>query len=181
LKIYTKKGDKGTTSLLTGKRVKKDDPRLEAYGNVDELISYLGVIRDLTGEKYTHGMLLRIQNLLMRGASLLASEKPVPNLPKLSEDDIRILEKEIDRMNTQIPPLKHFILAGGDVHSSHCHVARTICRRAERWTAGVINPDDPGQQTVLQYLNRLSDYLFTLARFILYQNNKDETVWLSKD
>jgi len=181
LKIYTKKGDKGTTSLLTGERIKKDDPRLDAYGTVDELVSYLGLIRDLTGEKYTHGMLLRIQDRLMIGAALLAAGKPVPGLPKLSEQDILALEKEIDHMDTQLPPLKNFILPGGDELSSHCHVARTICRRSERKTAGVINPDDPAHKIILQYLNRLSDYLFTLARFILYQNDKDITNWLPGD
>ncbi len=181
MKIYTKKGDKGTTSLLTGERVKKDHPRLEAYGSVDELISYLGLIRDLTGERYTHGMLVQIQDRLMRGASLLASGKPVAKLPELSEDDIRMLEKEIDNMNTQIPELHHFILPGGDTLASHCHVARTICRRAERKTAALTDPDHPGRQIVLQYLNRLSDYLFVLARFIIYQNNNNETVWLSGD
>ncbi len=181
MKIYTKKGDKGTTSLLTGERVKKDDPRLEAYGNVDELISYVGLIRDLTGEKYTRGMLLRIQDRLMIVAAQLAAGKPEPGLPKLTEKDILALEKEIDHMNTRIPPLKNFILPGGDTLSSHCHVARTICRRTERKTAGVINPKDPTHMILLQYLNRLSDYLFTLARFILYQNGKDETAWISGD
>ena len=179
LKIYTKKGDKGTTALLTGERVAKNNPRIEAYGTVDELLSYLGLLRDMTEDRHTANILLRIQDRLMAGASLLAAGKPVSELPELSEEDIRILETEIDRMNTQIPPLHHFILPGGDILSSHCHVARTICRRAERRTVAIVNPDDPGQKILLQYLNRLSDYLFVLARFFLYKNGKDETYWLS--
>ncbi len=179
MKIYTKKGDKGTTVLLTGERVAKNNPRIEAYGTVDELLSYIGLLRDMTEDLHTADMLLRIQDRLMAGASLLAAGKPVSGLPKLSEEDIRILEAEIDRMNTQIPPLHHFILPGGDTLSSHCHVARTICRRAERMAVAVVNPDDPGQTILLQYLNRLSDYLFVLARFFLYKNGKDETYWLS--
>jgi len=179
LKIYTRKGDKGSTILLTGERVKKNDARIEAYGDVDELTSYVGLIHDLTDDPIVTDFLLHIQDRLMVSAAWLAAGKPGPNLPGLTNKDILDLEEEIDTMNEQIPAIRHFILPGGYPLSSHCHIARTICRRAERHTVSIIDSEDSHLVIVLQYLNRLSDYLFVLARFFIYKNKKHENAWLS--
>ncbi len=179
MKIYTRTGDKGSTVLLTGERVKKNDARIEAYGNVDELTSYIGLIRDLTDDPVITDFLLHIQDRLMVSAAWLAAGKAVPKLPVLVNKDILDLEEKIDTMNEQIPAIRHFILPGGDILSSHCHIARTICRRAERHTVSIIDRDDSPLMIVLQFLNRLSDYLFVLARFFIYRNKKHETAWLS--
>ena len=179
MKIYTRKGDKGTTSLLSGERIPKDDVRLEAYGTVDELLSYLGLIRDLTEDAATGKTLLKIQKELMRTSSFMAAGgREIPGLRELSEKETSFLEKEIDRMNTLLPPLKHFIIPGGDPLATHCHIARTICRRAERRTIPLLK-ELPALKNTAQYLNRLSDYLFVLARFVIRLNNKNETYWLS--
>ena len=180
MKIYTKKGDKGTTSLLTGERVSKDDPRLEAGGTLDELIAWLGLIRDQAAEDGIDTPLWRIQKDLMTISSILMAGKKNPKLPRLSEEETPFLEKEIDRMNDILPPLKHFILPGGDPLASHCHIARTICRRAERQAVRLLK-NDPSPDKLVQYLNRLSDYLFVLARYVTYKKDKNETYWLSDD
>ncbi len=180
MKIYTKKGDKGTTTLLTGQRVSKDDPRLEAGGTLDELIACLGLIRDLAAEDGIDTPLLRIQKDLMTISSILMAGKKSPRVPRLNEEGTPFLEKEIDRMNEILPPLKHFILPGGDPLASHCHIARTICRRAERQTVHLLK-NDPFPDKAVQYLNRLSDYLFVLARYITHNRGKNETYWLSGD
>jgi cob(I)alamin adenosyltransferase len=177
VKIYTRKGDKGTTSLLSGERIPKDDKRLEAYGTIDELLSYLGLIRDLTTEESLRTPLLKIQQVLMTISSLMAADgKEFPGIHDLDDREITFLEKEIDRMNETLPPLKHFIIPGGDPLSSHCHIARTICRRAERRIIPLLNKH-PELEKTAQYLNRLSDYLFVLAREVIYKNNKNENIW----
>ncbi len=180
MKIYTKKGDRGTTSLLSGDRVPKDDARLGAYGTVDELLSYLGLVRDLATHSNITDPLLKIQKDLMTAASQMAAAGEHTGIPQLTEEDISFLEKEIDRMTSALPPLKHFIIPGGDTLSSHCHIARTICRRAERHTVTLLR-SDPALEKTVQYLNRLSDYLFVLARYVIRKNNKSETYWLSDD
>ena len=176
-KIYTKTGDKGTTSLVGGKRVSKFDDRIEAYGTVDELISYVGLVRDLVEIKSIKDVLIEIQSKLMTVSSILATEDSVKqNNYNLNLSDIEFLEKEIDLMDEELPTLTKFILPGGNITVSHCHIARTICRRAERLTIFVaennyINP------LAHQYLNRLSDYLFTLARYISLKFNAEEVEW----
>ena len=180
-KIYTKTGDHGETSLIGGTRVPKYHQRIEAYGTLDELNSYIGLIRDLIGEPQLSEELLAIESCLFVAESELATD---PNqlvsklLPKISEQDVKKLEDAIDRMNEQLKPLQNFILPGGHHVSSHCHIARCICRRAERIIIqlSVTTDIDP---LVTQYINRLSDYLFVLARFILHQYKVQEIEWKS--
>ncbi len=176
MKIYTKKGDKGTTSLLSGGRIPKDDLRLEAFGTLDELSSYLGLVRDLSGDSDYAATLLRIQKDLMTLSAGLAAGTDKKNVPLLQDEETPFLEEEIDRMNETLPPLTRFILPGGDPLASHCHIARTICRRAERRSVPLLR-SDPSLDKTVQFLNRLSDYLFVLARYVTHQRNKNETYW----
>jgi cob(I)alamin adenosyltransferase len=165
MKIYTKTGDKGTTSLIGGKRVPKDHERIEAYGTVDELMAYIGLVRDQKIDQHAENILLKIQDRLMVCASLLAAdcEDCHDQLPQLRDEDINMLEEEIDRMEARLDPLRSFILPGGHTTVSYCHIARNVCRRAERTAirlAGLTTVPD----IVIKYLNRLSDYLFVLSR-----------------
>jgi cob(I)alamin adenosyltransferase len=178
MKIYTKTGDKGTTSLIGGKRVPKNNPRIEAYGTVDELIAYIGLIRDQDVSPQIKANLLIIQDKLMVAASILATdcENCELKLPELKEKDITFLEKEIDAMDQELPPLRSFIYNGGHTAVSFCHVARTICRRAERVTIE-LSEKFHVPENVLKYINRLSDYLFILARKIGKDLNIDEIPW----
>lgn len=177
-KIYTKGGDKGETSLLGGTRVPKYHDRIEAYGTLDELNSYIGLIRDQEIDQHFKDILLIIQNKLFVAESHLAADKEenAKQLPQLNSKDIALLEIEIDKMNDNISPLKSFILPGGHTVVSYCHIARTICRRAERLVIklGHQYKIDP---LIIKYLNRLSDYLFVLARAIAKDLNVDETLW----
>ena len=178
-KIYTKTGDKGETSLIGGTRVPKYNDRIEAYGTVDELNSYIGLIRDLTVDEKLQSVLLKVQNCLFVLESSLATDPKGDlnrKLPEIVESDIQLLEKEIDRMNETLPDLTTFVLPGGDVISSHCHIARTICRRAERITIK-LSSIHPLDSLDIKYLNRLSDYLFVLARNIIHQIGGDEILW----
>ena len=181
MKIYTKTGDLGTTSLIGGKRVPKYHKRIEAYGTVDELISYVGLIRDLINENKLKENLLFIQDRLMICASIIATDCEGCNikLPVLTEKDVEFLEKEIDKMESKLEPLKSFILPGGNSISSYVHIARTICRRAERNTL-LLNKNHKVEATVIRFLNRLSDFLFVFARYILKQNGVTETKWNPK-
>jgi cob(I)alamin adenosyltransferase len=166
-KIYTKTGDSGQTSLLGGTRVSKFHERVEAYGTIDELNSFLGLLRDQpVGEHYQQA-LLRIQNTLFVAEARIAADPNVDHkfLPVLEEAEIIFLEDEIDEMNKSLPELTHFILPGGFYPSSLCHVARTVCRRAER-TVIKLSTTVPPEEIIIRYLNRLSDYLFVLARKI---------------
>jgi len=178
MKIYTKTGDKGNTSLIGGKRVPKYHNRIEAYGTIDELNSYMGLIRDLVEEKETKLLISEIQSKLMHASSVLATEteENQKKNAKIIEEDINILEKEIDRMNEELPPLTKFILPGGHQTVSHCHIARTICRRAERCIVQVAD-NDYVDELVIKYVNRLSDYLFTLARYMSNKLGADEVEW----
>ncbi len=178
-KIYTKTGDKGETSLIGGTRVPKYDDRIEAYGTVDELKSYLGLIRDQDISEASKDFLIEIQDRLFTIESSLATDfenLPKRKLPSIQELDIAFLEKEIDVMNETLPNLTSFILPGGNIVSSHCQVARTICRRAERMTIKLATTTKV-QELNIKYLNRLSDYLFVLARKFIYDFDGEETKW----
>jgi cob(I)alamin adenosyltransferase len=178
MKIYTKTGDKGMTSLLGGNIVKKDHPRLEAYGTLDELNSWIGLLRDLVSDPETKEILLGIQDRIMVGSTLLANERKEneSKLPRIREEDIAGLENKIDKMDEVLEPLKNFILPGGHTTISFCHIARTTCRRAERLAIKYLSDSD--QVAILvKYLNRLSDFLFTLARKFARDLNIEENRW----
>jgi len=177
MKIYTKKGDKGETSLIGGKRVKKSNDRLHAYGTVDELNSYVGLLRDSIEENSIRDELFEIQDRLFTLGSLLAATPDSKmELPSLNETDILFLESSIDKMNEILPEMRSFILPGGHKIVSTCHIARTICRRAERWTIAV-KEDEMVDQLIPAYLNRLSDYFFVLARYMSNLLNVSENPW----
>lgn len=177
MKIYTKKGDKGETSLIGGKRVKKSNARLHAYGTVDELNSYVGLLRDSIEENSIRLELLEIQDRLFTLGSLLAATPDSKmELPNLNEADILSLETSIDKMNEKLPELRSFVLPGGHKIVSVCHIARTICRRAERWTIAV-KEDEMVDELIPAYLNRLSDYFFVLARYMSNLLNVSENPW----
>ena len=186
MKIYTKTGDKGITGLVGGKRLPKHDLRIECYGTIDELNSYLGLIRDQEISKNHKTTLLEIQNQLFVIGSLLATD------PKLLKDDterkrfginflnpeaITFLETEIDAINRELPPMTHFILPGGHQSVSFCHIARCICRRAER-TISKLSIEQPTKPEVLIYLNRLSDFIFVMARKLSKELKVDEIKWI---
>jgi cob(I)alamin adenosyltransferase len=178
MKTYTKTGDKGTTSLIGGKRVPKNHKQIEAYGTVDELIAYIGVIRDHISNKQIVEDLIAIQGHLMVCAAILAADcdNCEAQIPKLSEKAIVWLEKSIDSMEADLRPLTHFLLPGGHAAVSFIHVARTICRRTERC---VVNLSEtftvPG--IILRFLNRLSDYLFVLSRSVSVELRAREITW----
>jgi len=177
-KIYTKGGDKGQTSLLGGTRVPKYHEKIEAYGTVDELVSFLGLIRDQDIDEHYKSLLIQIQQTLFTAEAHLASDsiENTANLPELSEKDIEMLEKEIDEMNKSLPELRSFILPGGNTIVSYCHISRTICRRAERLVIKLSENYDVND-LIIKFLNRLSDYLFVLARKLLLELNGIETSW----
>ena len=180
-KIYTKTGDKGTTSLIGGTRVPKYHERIEAYGTVDELNAWIGLVRDQEIDKRSKKILLEIQDRLFTMESQLATESDnaAENLPLLQEEDVLLLEKEIDKMNSQLPELTSFILPGGHTTVSYCHLARTVCRRAERL---VIKLDTKNtiEPLIIVYLNRLSDYLFVLSRYFSQNFGSKESVWKAR-
>jgi len=181
MKIYTKKGDKGFTTLTGGEKVAKNHARIEAYGTVDELIANIGLIYDMSEDQELKKFLLRTEDRLMVCAAILATEnkETLKRIPELGEEDVLEVETEIDRLESGLPALKNFILPGGHYLSTACHVARTVCRRAERViTALTLSEEVPG--TVLKYLNRLSDYLFVLSRKILKDFKKNDIKWDSK-
>jgi cob(I)alamin adenosyltransferase len=181
-KIYTKTGDKGETSLIGGTRVPKHHIRIEAYGTVDELNSYVGLIRDLITEKHNQcKLLIEIQDRLFTMGSILAAdpEKNKMKLPELIATDIELLEKAIDEMDKHLPEMKHFVLPGGHPTISHLHIARCICRRAERAVLH-LNELFPVNELTYKYLNRLSDYLFTLSRQLALDYNATEIKWIPR-
>ncbi len=181
MKIYTKTGDKGFTSLIGGTRVPKHHLRIESYGTVDELNSYIGLIRDQEITQHDKDFLKEIQDRLFTiGSSLAADpEKSKMVIPDLHPEDIELLETEMDAINLQVPELKHFILPGGSTTISYCHVARTVCRRAERLTVHLADESVVDDKVII-YLNRLSDYLFTLARKIANDQNIPENEWIPR-
>lgn len=182
MKIYTKTGDQGKTSLIGGTRVEKHHIRIESYGTVDELNSYIGLIADLVEEKDQCLNILReIQDRLFTiGSSLAADpEKSRMKIPDLHHSDIELLEKEMDKMNEQLPPLKSFILPGGNTVNTHSHIARCVCRRAERMV-NALQQQEWVEPKVLIYLNRLSDYLFMIARYSSFVRQTPEIVWKAR-
>lgn len=182
-RVYTKTGDKGSTGLIGGTRVPKDHIRIEAYGTVDELNSYLGVVTDQLGDATVNEWILEIQDRLFTIGSSLATDPekaPKMNLPDLHAGDIEWLEKKIDEMDDVLPQMKSFILPGGHLAASHAHVARCICRRAERLCVHMQHNETFVAEDVLKYLNRLSDFLFVLARFIVFKNNGKEIPWRAR-
>ena len=177
MKIYTKTGDKGSTSLFSGGRVLKSDLRIKAYGSVDELNSFIGLLIACEINHNFKEILINIQHKLYNLGSLLAVKgKPKYELPKIKEKDIQFLETEIDKISTELPPLKNFILPGGNMQVAQCHVCRTICRRAERELVELSQTEEI-DFLLVKYLNRLSDYLFALSRIISKETNAIETVW----
>jgi cob(I)alamin adenosyltransferase len=182
MKIYTKTGDKGLTSLIGGTRVPKHHLRIECYGTVDELNSYIGMIRDQDNiSEIQKNVLKEIQDRLFTVGSSLASdpEKSKMKIPDLYEQDIEFLEKEMDTMNEELPELRHFVLPGGNVAVSFCHIARCVCRRAERLTVHLAEQSYVNERITV-YLNRLSDYLFVLGRKICYDLDIPENQWIPR-
>ncbi|WP_422348566.1 cob(I)yrinic acid a,c-diamide adenosyltransferase [Flagellimonas sp.] len=180
MKIYTKTGDKGTTALFTGKRVPKHHIRIESYGTIDELNSFLGLLRDQDMDGHTKDVLSLIQNKLFTVGAILATEPTKENrlkIPRISDEDIHLLEKEMDYMNEELPEMTHFILPGGHTTVSYCHIARTVCRRAERMIS-YLHENDPVPESLLSYINRLSDYLFVLARKLSKELQAEEVKWI---
>ena len=179
MKIYTKTGDKGTTSLIGGTRVAKSHLRIESYGTVDELNSYIGLVRDQEVNKGRADILKEIQDRLFTIGSALATD-PDKNTkmvtPDLHQEDVTLLEQEIDKYTANVPPLRAFVLPGGHPSVSFCHVARCVCRRAERLVIR-LQEESPVEDLVIMYLNRLSDYLFALCRQMTYELQAEEVVW----
>lgn len=181
-KIYTKTGDKGETSLIGGTRVPKYHERIEAYGTLDELNAFIGLIRDQNIDAETKAILIEIQDRLFTAESSLAVDSdhpPLRKLPELNERDVVLLEKEIDKMNEELPPLSSFVLPGGHPVVSYCHIARTVCRRAERITIK-LRENYQVNDLVIKYLNRLSDYLFVLSRKMTKDFNAEEIPWRAR-
>jgi cob(I)alamin adenosyltransferase len=178
MKIYTKTGDKGTTALFGGKRVSKADLRIETYGTIDELNSWIGMVRDLEVNQKRKDALVEIQDRLFIVGSILATEpgNTKVKIPSLSEADILFLEKEIDAMDAVLPPMRFFVLPGGHTAISHCHVARTVCRRSERLIIA-LHAQETVPDEVIKYINRLSDYLFVLSRMVAHELGAEETPW----
>jgi cob(I)alamin adenosyltransferase len=180
IKIYTKTGDKGTTSLIGGTKVPKSHLRIEAYGTIDELNSYIGLCKDLIADETISMTLQETQDRLFTIGSSLACDpvkEPKMKIPDLKEKDVILLEKEIDRMNDAIPPMKSFVLPGGHPTVSHLHIARCVCRRAERCCVRLEMETLEIEPLILKYLNRLGDYLFVLARYTAHLLNTPEIPW----
>ncbi len=178
MKIYTKTGDQGETALLGGTRVNKSHLRIDAYGTVDELNSYIGLLRDQPVNAEREDFLIQIQERLFTLGSSLAADPTKDNIvkPDLLASDIDDLEDAIDEMDNELPPLKNFVLPGGHQAVSICHIARCVCRRAERLTVA-LSTTDPVEPIVIKYLNRLSDFLFTLSRKMSDELNAKEVPW----
>lgn len=181
MKIYTKTGDEGTTSLFGGKRVSKSELRIDTYGTVDELNSWMGVLRDQDVNQKRKDILVEIQDRLFTIGSILATEpeNTKVKIPSLVENDIIILEKEMDSMDALLQPMRFFVLPGGHASVSWGHVTRTVCRRAERLVIALHHHEkvDP---LVIKYLNRLSDYLFVLCRMMTQELGVEETPWKAR-
>ena len=183
LKIYTKTGDAGSTSLIGGTKVPKSHLRIESYGTVDELNSYIGLCNDLITDAASRLLLKEIQDRLFTiGSSLACDPDKVPQMkiPDLKEEDILLLEKEIDRMNESLPEMRSFILPGGNAAISTLHITRCVCRRAERICVHMQEEKLFVEPLVIVYLNRLSDYLFVLARYIAYLAGVEEIPWRAR-
>ena len=179
-KIYTKTGDQGETGLFGGKRLPKNHIRIESYGSVDELNAYIGLLRDVAPDDQTKNLLKEIQDRLFTIGSNLASDPDKDMItPDVNDADIERLENEIDLMNEQLPPLKNFILPGGHTTVSYCHIARTVCRRAERMVVA-LHHNEPVEEIIIRYLNRLSDFLFVLGRKLSADLKAEEVAWVPR-
>lgn len=178
MKIYTKKGDMGETSLIGGVRVKKSDLRIDAYGTVDELNSWIGVLKNISEIK-DDNILDRIQRNIFTIGSHLAShpEKAKMKLPEINPEEITSLENEIDRMETVLPELRNFILPGSSVENGYCNVARSVCRRAERCVVE-LSLNSMVEDVIITYLNRLSDFLFVLSRYVTLKQGDEDVKWI---
>ncbi len=180
LKIYTKTGDDGKTSLIGGTKVPKSHLRIETYGTTDELNSYIGLVGDIITDTQSKTVLKEIQDRLFTIGSSLACDpdkEPLMKIPDLKEVDVELLEKEIDKMNETLPPMKFFVLPGGHAAVSTAHVARCVCRRAERLCVNMQEHELFVDPLVIKYINRLSDYLFVLSRYIAHLLGVDEVAW----
>lgn len=180
MKIYTKTGDKGMTSLIGGTRVPKNSVRLEAYGGVDELNTYLGMIRSFDIHPKAIEELIHIQHILFDVGGNLATDTSVADLKRklgVKEEDIEFLEQAMDRMDAELPPLKNFVLPGGNQAVSFCHIARTVCRRTERRILDMSNECEV-DDLVVKYINRLSDFLFVLSRKVAFDLGVEEIKWV---
>lgn len=182
MKVYTKTGDKGLTGLIGGTRVPKHHLRIETYGTVDELNSYVGLVRDKAIFDKDKTFLINVQDRLFTLGSILASdpEKSKMKLPELHATDILEIEKRIDEMDETLPPMKSFILPGGHETISFIHITRCVCRRAERLVSALNSETDQNHILGLQYLNRLSDFLFVYSRYMTMQLKAEETPWIAK-
>jgi cob(I)alamin adenosyltransferase len=179
-KIYTKTGDAGNTALIGGTMVPKSHVRIEAYGTVDELSSWIGLCKDLLTDDTAKKLLQEVQDRLFTiNASLACDPEKEPKLriPDLKEEDITLLENEMDQMNGTIPPMRSFILPGGHVTLSQLHITRCVCRRAERCCVRLEKEGEEVESIIIKYLNRLSDYLFVLARYTSFQLGIEEIPW----
>lgn len=181
MKIYTKGGDKGKTSLYGGTRVFKSDTRINAYGNIDELNSYIGWLRDQAINSQRADILKEIQDRLFTIGAILASSPEKNNLtkPDLVESDVVMLENQIDFMDSDLEPLRYFVLPGGHSIVSFCHIARTVCRRSERGIV-MLNQTEEVPVIIIKYINRLSDYLFVLSRKLAQELKVDEVYWIPR-
>ena len=179
MKVYTKTGDKGETSLFGGARVSKGHLRIHAYGTVDELNSYIGLLNDLSPDESRNSELIRIQDRLFTLGALLATEheEAKKKLPVITQEDVEYLEESIDTMERSLEPIKTFVLPGGHPTVSYCHISRCVCRRAERICVE-LSENNKVEEIVIQYLNRLSDYLFVLSRFLTKILKVKETPWI---
>lgn len=178
MKIYTKKGDTGYTSLIGGTRVAKHHLRIESYGTVDELNSYMGLVRDYNENPELKEVILEVQDRLFTIGSQLAAdpEKSKMKLPELHESDVTFLEEQIDKMDEELEPMRSFVLPGGHPVISSTHIARCVCRRAERITVHLAE-NETVDEIIMRYLNRLSDFLFTLSRKLSKDLNTEEIPW----
>lgn len=186
MKVYTKTGDQGTTTLFGGTRVPKHHIRIDSYGTVDELNSHIGLIRDQDINPHYKDVLIDIQDKLFTVGAILATDpekailkngKERLNIPKISDENILYLEQEMDAMDAELPQMTHFVLPGGHQTVSFCHITRCVCRRAER-LATALNDIEPFESNTLKYLNRLSDYLFVLARKLSQDLQAEEVKWI---
>ncbi|MHC5201208.1 cob(I)yrinic acid a,c-diamide adenosyltransferase [Myroides sp. LJL119] len=188
MKVYTKTGDKGTTALFGGTRVAKNHIRIESYGTLDELNSYIGLIRDQDIDSQYKQVLIHIQDHLFIAGAILATpvDKEILkngnkrlNIARITSEDIEFLEKQIDQMDQSLPMMTHFVLPGGHTTVSYCHIARCVCRRAERLAVELSETEEIDPR-VIQYLNRLSDYLFVLARKLSFDLKAEEIKWIPR-
>lgn len=183
MKIYTKTGDAGKTSLIGGTKVLKSNDRINAYGTIDELNSFVGLASDYCNDEHSKSILKEIQDRLFTIGSELACD---PNketkmiIPDLHESDIELLEKEMDRMDAELPVMRHFILPGGHLAASSLHVARSVCRRAERCCVLLHEKEANVSPLIIKYVNRLSDYFFMLSRYMCMKNNSPEIEWKAR-